>query len=261
MELADGQKRRVNLDLDQVEEELSATGKKEENGWSRSIRRAKSRVREIALANEFQWFVTFTLDQKKIDRYDMAVITPKLNDWLRNQVRRRQLRYVLIPERHKDGAIHFHGFMSWDGVAPVAPSGTYTLSGWKKPRKPRSAAQAERWVQEGAREVFNVTGWKFGFSTAIAVYGDYGAAVGYVCKYVTKQVDSGKIGGRWYYSGGALRSPGVAYYNFSVEEVAAMDGAFCVDLEGCGSVLAVWRGSLADFHECFAVARKKVRGI
>lgn len=52
-----------------------------------------------------------------------------------------------------------------------------------------------------------MTEWRFGFSTAIELYGNYKSAVGYVCKYISKETE--KIGGRWYYSGGALKRPDV----------------------------------------------------
>ena len=79
--------------------------------------------------------VTLTLDQTQVDRYDMAAITRKLNAWLSNQVQRRGLIYVLVPERHKDGAIHFHGF--FNDVLDRVDSGTMIPPGGGKPRKPR----------------------------------------------------------------------------------------------------------------------------
>lgn len=84
----------------------------------RARRRAATKVRDIALSNRFRWFVTLTLDRERIDRYDVGVITKKLNQVMDNLVRRRGLAYVLVPERHKDGAIHFHGFFT-DAVRAV----------------------------------------------------------------------------------------------------------------------------------------------
>lgn len=148
----------------------------------RAQRRAKAAIREIALCNQFSFFVTLTLDKTKVDRYDMSVITKKLNSWLDNCVRRKGLAYVLVPERHKDGAIHFHGF--FNEALEAVFSGHYDREG---------------------HEVFNLPAWPLGFSTAIRLYGDYHKAVGYIQKYIGKQGE--KPGGRWYYSGGALRRP------------------------------------------------------
>ena len=84
----------------------------------RARRRAATKVRDLALSNRFRWFVTLTLDRERIDRYDVGVITKKLNQVMDNLVRRRGLAYVLVPERHKDGAVHFHGFFT-DAVRAV----------------------------------------------------------------------------------------------------------------------------------------------
>lgn len=173
----------------------------------RSKRRARAAVADIALSNEFKYFVTLTLDKMKVNRYDEKEVVKKLNNWLDNNVRRKGLAYVLVPERHKDGAIHFHGF--FNDALPVVDSGTLDV-GKGKPKKPRSLAQRLRMINEGAHVVYNLPNWALGFSTAIELYGHYPAAVGYVCKYISKAPD--KVGGRWYYSGGSLCRPEVTYH-------------------------------------------------
>ena len=57
----------------------------------RARRRAAAKVRDLALSNRFRWFVTLTLDRERIDRYDVGVITKKLNQVMDNLVRRRGL--------------------------------------------------------------------------------------------------------------------------------------------------------------------------
>lgn len=159
-------------------------GKKSEGAdMERSMRRARAKLRRLALANDFQYFVTLTLDPSRIDRYDGAAVVRALGRWCDNMVRRHGLRYVLVPERHKDGAFHFHGFMAGPGLL-VRDSG----------------------VCWDGRPVFNLPQWSFGFTTAQALYGDYHAAVGYCCKYIGKQAGERPLG-RWYYSGGDLREP------------------------------------------------------
>lgn len=159
-------------------------GKKSEgDDAKRSATRARSKLRRLALANGFDYFVTLTIASDKLDRYDGAAIVKKLNTWCDNMVRRHGLRYILIPEQHRDGAWHFHGFMAGEGLKAV-DSGV-------------------RW---DGREVYNLPQWKLGFSTAQRLYGDYHAAVGYCCKYIGKQQYQRPLG-RWYYSGGALREP------------------------------------------------------
>ena len=157
-----------------------------EENLDRSVRRARQQIKDYALCSQFKYFVTLTLDKTKVDRYDISLIVKKLNTWLDNRVRRDGLRYILVPERHQDGAIHFHGF--FNEVVEVRDSGLYAKL---------------------SQKIYNLPKWTFGFSTAIELYGDYEKAVSYVCKYVGKS--SEKIGGRWYYSGGSLNKPQVDY--------------------------------------------------
>lgn len=170
----------------------------------RSMRRARSKLRRLALANEFSYFVTLTLDKDRIDRYDPKAIMKQVNRWLDNMVRRHGLRYILVPERHKDGAIHFHGFFAGDGLQAV-DSGTISTPG-AKPRRPADEAQRAEWLANCGQVVYNLPQWGYGFSTAIPLYGTYSQAVGYVCKYIGKQEGERPMG-RWYYSGGTLHDP------------------------------------------------------
>lgn len=182
----------------------------------RALRRARAQVRDLALCTPFRYFVTLTLDKSKIDRYDMAEITRRLNVWLDNRVRRKGLAYVLVPEYHKDGAIHFHGFFN-DALRAV-DSGRCDSRG---------------------HSVFNLPDWTYGFTTAIELYGDYHAAVSYVCKYIGK--GSTKIGGRWYYSGGQLGRPIVEYVDISIRDVEAEEGAYSFQISEAGLSFALLR--------------------
>lgn len=179
----------------------------------RAMRRARAAVREIALCNRFSFFVTLTLDKEKVNRYDMNAITKKLNSWLDNQVRRKGLQYVLVPERHKDGAIHFHGFFN-DALEAV-PSGHSDRAG---------------------HEIFNLPAWRLGFTTAIGLYGEYDKAVAYVCKYIGKQGE--KPGGRWYYSGGELARPEVVRFNTDYDAIP--EDAYCFEVAETKTTFWMW---------------------
>lgn len=177
---------------------------------SRARRRARSAVYDIARATEFKYFVTLTLDKEQVNRYDPTEIIKKLNTWLDNNVRRRGLTYILIPEHHKDGAIHFHGF--FNAALPVADSGHADRNG---------------------HTIYNLPRWSYGFSTAIELYGDYSSAVGYVCKYINKQEE--KIGGRWYYSGGDIRRPVITLSDMDFSEAMSHEGGYAFDIPQIGA--------------------------
>lgn len=203
-----------------------------EASLQRSRRRARAAIADLAYSNDFRYFVTFTLDAAKVNRYDVREVTRKLTYWLDNRVRRVGLRYVLVPELHKDGAVHFHGLIN--DVLPVVDSGTVVRATGGKPRKPRSEAERRRWLAEGGHVVYNLPAWGLGFSTAIELYGSRQATIAYVCKYVTKS--TGKVGGRWYYSGGHLDRPAVVCADIPYQAAAACGVPFVIDELACSMV-------------------------
>jgi hypothetical protein len=158
----------------------------------RSRRRARKAVFDLCSCNDdLDLFCTFTLDPKKIDRYDYDVIIKKLNTFLDNRVRRHGLKYVLVAEYHKDRAIHFHALCN---------SSAFDLTDSGK-------------TDKDGHPVYNVNAWSLGFSTAIYTYGGREGVVKYITKYIGKSAE--KVGGRWYYSGGALERP---TYDFCMVE-------------------------------------------
>lgn len=166
-----------------------------------SIKRAIDKAFEIGLANDFKYFITLTLDKEKIDRYDRVLIYKKLRSWLCNRVQRNKMDYILFPEYHKleDGqterAIHFHGLVNAEGL-DLVDSGRKTKAG---------------------QEIFNLTNWKYGFSTVIELDGRT-AIVRYVTKYITKGNE--KIFGKYYLSGGKTlkREVPAEYLNLDYNE-------------------------------------------
>lgn len=191
-------------------------GKKSEgDDMLRSMRRARAQLRRLALSNSFDYFVTLTLDPERIDRFDPAVVTKALGQWCNNMVKRHGLRYVLVPEQHKDGAFHFHGFFAGEGLEAV-----------------------DSGVKWDGRPVYNLPQWKLGFSTAQHLYGTYSAAVGYCCKYIGKQQGQRPLG-RWYYSGGALAKPHKEYATLAYSELAADFKSDAIEMEIPGTKLLV----------------------
>ena len=209
----------------------------------RAQRRAKAAVYDLARCNDLGLFLTLTVSPERADRYDAAEVLRHLRYWLDNAVRRRGLVYVLIPELHKDGAVHFHALTN--EALELVDSGTVIPPGGGKPRKPRSAAQRQAWLAAGGVVVYNVPGWSWGYSTAIRLYGDRRAAVGYVVKYITKA--EGKIGGRWYYSGGKLKRPVVYADDLDFTAAAECGHVFDVAELGCRGVKIEMEGD--SVHE------------
>lgn len=175
----------------------------------RAMRRARANVRRLALANDFKYFVTLTVDPAKIDSYDVQAVTRRLSQWLSNRVKRDGLVYVLVPELHKSGRVHYHGF--FNDAIEVVDSGHRDKEG---------------------HVIYNLPAWDYGFTTAIELYGDRHAAVGYTCKYIGKGVQ--KIGGRWYLSGGKLNKPVEKFVDITIGELREMQTEEFTAEYGCG---------------------------
>ena len=80
-----------------------------------NISRARGRIFELAMCNDWDFFVTLTLSQDKLDklgldRFDLKGFYKYFSKWLNNY--KYKVKYLLVPEKHKNGAIHFHGFIS-----------------------------------------------------------------------------------------------------------------------------------------------------
>ena len=161
------------------------------NGITRddSIKRGIDKIYDIAVLNDFDYFITFTLDKTKIDRYDYSLICKKLKTWLSNAVQRQNAKYLIVPELHDDGAVHFHGLIT--GNFNLFDSGKKTKKG---------------------QTIYNLKNWDYGFTTCIPLDGNKVATARYICKYITK--DTKIILGNLYYAGGGvLREPPKEYDN------------------------------------------------
>lgn len=178
----------------------------EEEKIERSRARAKSKLYDLIMCNHFDYFVTLTLSPESVaDRSDYSEVIRRLNVFLGNRVRRKGLVYVGVAERHKKGGVHFH-FLTNDVLA-LESSGTFLAPGRKRPVKESTLIRLGVQLSD-CRTVYNVTDWRIGFSTAIALDGNRQAVANYIGKYLTK---GEKVGGRWYLSGGELHHPRFEY--------------------------------------------------
>lgn len=80
---------------------------------SNNIARARSKIFEYAICNEFEYFVTLTLNRDYLDRYDLKEYIKKLGQFIRDYRKKYKanVQYLLIPEKHIDGAWHMHGLL------------------------------------------------------------------------------------------------------------------------------------------------------
>lgn len=79
-----------------------------------SISRTRSTIFELAICNEWEWFVTLTLNPEYHDRKDLKSYKTKLSTWIKNhnRIHGTSIKYLLIPEQHADRqSWHMHGLM------------------------------------------------------------------------------------------------------------------------------------------------------
>ncbi len=136
-------------------EDSSARERKSE--WLRVVR---NRVKDMAIINDFKYFATFTINPEKIDSYDTKAVMKKVSKWLNNQVNRKGLKYILVPEYHKSGRIHCHALIN--DVFKLVDS-------------------SHRSKQ---KIIYNILDWRYGFSTAIELDKNIYRVANYVSKYI-----------------------------------------------------------------------------
>lgn len=185
-----------------------------EGKFSSALSRAKTAAREYGLCNRWEYFVTFTLDREKVNRYDLKPFLKEFFQWIQNLNKAgADIRYLLVPEQHKDGAWHLHGLMS--GITPSPqPEGT-----------PKDIVDSgyDCWLPYSNR---------YGYSTISPVVSNVGCGF-YITKYITKSLaDLASMKGIhcYYHSRGLGKSiqVGFRYSPSSVlDRCAKFESEFC----------------------------------
>lgn len=150
------------------QENTSSKKRKEkdtEESQKRSIAHTKSMISTYARCNTWEWFVTLTFSPELTDRTDFKKCMQRVRNFLKNSRRKaKNLKYLVVPELHSDKeSWHAHILLSNTGDL------TFLKSGKKKHYK----------------EIYNVPGWKYGFSTATKIE-DTRKVSKYILKYITK---------------------------------------------------------------------------
>ena len=145
-----------------------------------SLSRTRSTVYELALCNEWEHFITFTVSPDKYDRYDLRGYYKSFAKWINNLNFRKKLniKHLIIPEQHKDGAWHLHGLFM--GI-PQGMLTRFTVNDTLPHR-------VLNLIREG-RELFNWGEYaeKYGHVTCERIQ-NLEATAKYVTKYITKDL-------------------------------------------------------------------------
>lgn len=159
-----------------------------------SVNRTKNMIYNYARGNVWEWFITLTFSKEKVNRYDYKECSGKLRKWLNNVKNKYapELKYLVVPEQHKDGAWHFHGLLSNTGNI--------------KFNKAFNKKTGELLYTKSNLPILNFGSYKMGFSTATAIT-DTAKASSYITKYITKELAVNTKGFRRYYPSSNLDLP------------------------------------------------------
>lgn len=175
-----------------------------------SIIRARNKVYDLVYENDFTHFYTLTFNQNKYNSREAKEIMQKTQSFLKNAVQRKDLKYVLTAERHKNGGIHLH--LVANCPFQLVDSDTRMVKGYSKPLKLSTIKKKNIPQEDILKTVYNVPEWQYGFTTAIEINGDPAALAQYLTKYITKDIH--KIFGKYYWSSkNLIRSPKITYTN------------------------------------------------
>jgi hypothetical protein len=151
-----------------------------------SISRTKARVFELALCNNWEHFITLTINSEKADRYVLDEFYKRFSKWIQHYNERTDanIKYLLVPEQHKNGAWHLHGLIM--GL-PLEHLKVFTL-GDKLPSYIRKSIRKGKTLYNW-QAYFNAFGY-----VVVDPVRDLEKCAGYVSKYIFKQAAQTDIG-------------------------------------------------------------------
>lgn len=156
--------------------------KKDSDNLKRSISRSRQEVYNLIRNTSWDLFVTLTVSPEVANRYDDNEVMKKSKSLVFDQVRRKDpnFKYVCIPERHKDGALHFHMLCTKPAYMVLFD----TLE-----------------VDKGGRGIFTSKDFEKLGRTSITLVDNQETATKYVTKYITKEsAEIGRFKHRYYAS-------------------------------------------------------------
>ncbi|MDE6664006.1 MAG: hypothetical protein K2K46_11800 [Lachnospiraceae bacterium] len=195
--------------------------KAQEERTRRQVYAIRRRIKGYAFSNSFRWFVTLTFNPEKVDSSNYETAKNTLLKWCRRmRDRHKQFDYLIIPELHKSGAVHFHGLLG-DIPAHFAEAAN------QKTGEP---------IIRHNRQVYNLTEWEYGFSDCEEIESPERAA-SYITKYVTTALltDKKMYNKKRYFNSQGLAKPVVVFGisdNTDLDSFTPNFGVIETDMDG-----------------------------
>lgn len=175
----------------------------------KNVTLTRSKIYDIANANEWTHFLTLTFNEKKVDRYSFEECTKKCLKFMNNFTNRNKdtcpnFKYILIHEKHKDGAFHYHGLIYLDNTDTLVDGGKRTIDG---------------------QVIFNWNKWTNGWSTVTKIV-DQERCVKYILKYINKDINTYDLGRRRFFYSSNCDKPTVTHEMTASDEYASYDPVY-----------------------------------
>lgn len=189
--------KKINFEYDSPKKEakLKSFNEIEE----KNINRSKFQCQRIAKSNMEYWktFITLTF----ADNVTELKIANKRFKYFVDKVRRikKDFRYICVPEFQKRGAIHYHLLTNLSCDSFLVP---------KRPLKRLYNKESKTWED---LEYYDLKFWNEGFSSAKPTESDSKKVIGYISKYMTKDIDNKLFGYRRFFYSQNCFVPKVSY--------------------------------------------------
>lgn len=193
----DEDKRKSKIDLTEEEKQ-----KEIERVAEKRYREVREKIEDYARSNPFTHFITLTQSRKIVgNRFDDDLALSNLASFLktvRKQAKRKNIdfKYIVVPERHKNGALHFH---------MLAYNYPYDFVYAKYDKRKKI-------------DIYKIEQWKFGISHVVETYGPMWKLGVYMKKYITKQMMGQNLGKskKKYWCSKGLRLPIIEHLDIDI---------------------------------------------
>lgn len=149
------------------------------------LKTVKTNIIDLAFNfDKWEYFITLTFDFRREGEYSHDLVIEKLKKWINNQKHQnKNMTYLLVPEFHKSGRLHFHGLIA-------------NVPKWKfsEARTPKG-----RLIKVNGVQIYNLDNYKLGFTTISKIQSQEKVS-NYISKYATKELITLKNKRRYWYS-------------------------------------------------------------
>lgn len=161
--------------------------------------RSNLNCQRIAKSNKDSWETFITLTFKE-NITDIVKANKIFHNWVSNiRKLKKDFKYIAVPEFQKRGAVHYH-----------------VLSNLGKEDKEIIFKQL---IKTGKAvkydDLYDVKYWSKGFARVDFIKKDYKKIYGYICKYMTKDIDNKLFGKHRYFNSQNLIKPTEEYLDLS----------------------------------------------